>query len=178
MDMIELRRRVMLSMASGKLGIFKKLEVHEFEVAGITNPDRIRETTYFVIPHNLNEIPDFILIYPKDRLTPWNGTGSDVRVFQFAQYMQIGSSYIGNNVDYQNNTCILERLYTNLSGSKYQQFEYIPSLNIFSSITAESITFLGDTMKVNFGIRNGDYIALIGKIADAYAQGEQVIVNG
>ena len=167
----------MLSMG-GKLGIFKKLEVHEFEVAGITNPDRIPKTTYFVIPHNIGEIPDFILIYPKDRLTPWNGIGSDVRVFQFAQYMQIGSSCIGNNADYQNNTCILERLYTNESGSKYQQFEYIPALEIFSSITAESVTFLGDNMKVNFGVRNGDYIALIGKIADAYAQGEQVIVNG
>ena len=177
MDMMEVRRRVMLSMG-GKLGIFKKLEVHEFEVAGITNPDRIQKTTYFVIPHNIGEIPDFILIYPKDRLTPWNGTGSDVRVFQFAQYMQIGSSRIEYNVDYQNNTCILERLYTNLNGCRYQQFEYIPSLKIFSSITADSVTFLGDTTKVNFGVRNGDYIAVIGKIADAYAQGEQIIVNG
>ena len=176
MDMMEVRRRVMLSMG-GKLGIFKKLEVHEFEITGINNPDRIPQTTYFTIPHNLGEVPDFVLVYPKDKLTPWNGTGKDVRVFQFAQYMSIGSSYVSNDADYQKSTCILERLYTNLRGTKYQQFEFVPSLNIFSSITAESVTFLGGTLKLNLGVRNGDYIALIGKIADTYEQGEQVIVN-
>ena len=160
----------------GKLGIFKKLEVHEFEITGIDNPDRIPRTTYFVIPHNLGEVPDFVLVYPKDKLTPWKGTGKDVRVFQFAQYMSIGSSLV-SNADYQKGTCILERLYTNLSGSKCQQFEFVPSLNIFSSITAESVIFLGDSTKSNFGIQNGDYVALIGKIADTYEQGEQVIVN-
>lgn len=164
-------------MASGKLGIFKKLEVHEFEITGITTPDRIPPTSYFVINHNLGEIPDFIFIYPKDRMTPRNGAGAETRVMQFVQYMSIGSSRVSDGENYKINTCILERLYTNIPGSKYQQIEFSPKLNIFSSITAESVTFLGGTIKLNFGVRNGDYIALIGKIADTYEQGEQVIIN-
>lgn len=167
-----------MATSGGIVGIFKKIEAHEFTISGISNPDYIISSTYFVINHTLGEVPDFVLIYPKQRLTPPVGTGTNIRVLQFAQYMDIGSSSIANGQNYEMKTCIAERLYTNTSGGQYQQFEYSMSRPIINTLTANTVQLCGNGYSyTNFGLQNGDYIAVIGKIADAYKQGEQVIID-
>ena len=163
-------------MAGGASGMFKKFEAHTATLSGITNPDFVTTESSVTITHGLGEIPDYVFVYPKQRWTPPNDTsGSNVRAIQCAYYIGIGGRLVNNAYELGSN--ILIRLYTNASNQKYEQFETTQKAGSFiSGITANSVTLIGAGLS-NCGIRNGDYWVMIGKIADKYLQGEQVIVN-
>ena len=172
MELMEIRRRLMM-VAGGVSGMFKKFEAHIATLSGITNPDYVTTANSVTITHGLGEVPDYVFVYPKQRWTPPNDTGGvDVRVIQYAYYIGIGGRLV--NGAYELGSYMLTRLYTNQSNQKYEQFD--TTKNFITGITANSVTLIGNSF-FNCGIRNGDYWVMIGKIADKYLQGEQVIVN-
>ena len=168
-----------LVAAQKDIGIFKKLEVHSLTISGITNTSVFPVGLSFTVNHTLGDVPDFVILYPKQRVIP-KDDGTESRIIQFAWQFDIGSKLIKNNYVEDSGGAI--RFYTNSSGAKYEQlaptsssYDRVPLIN---NLTATSIQIGGPTSYQNFGIFNGEYWVLIGKIADAYQQGEQVVYDG
>lgn len=155
----------------GSFGIFSKLEVQELTVTGRTSPSTNISGNTYTVNHTLGVVPDFIFIYPKQRMIP--AENSNDRIIQFLFYFDIGSHKDGSS--YVASMGRLVRLYTSESNSMYEQYEVNPH-DIINTITASSVT-VGGVNIPNSGIFNGDYWVLIGKIADTYTQGEQVVYS-
>lgn len=160
------------------VGIFKKLEVHSLTISGITNTSLLPKDLTFTVNHTLGEVPNFVLLYPKQRMIPVDD-GTQCRIIQFAWHFDIGSKLINNN--YVEDSEGVVRLYTSANGSKYEQLsppnQYYNE-DLINNLTATSIRIGGLTQYYNLGFFDGEYWVLIGKIADAYQQGDQVVYDG
>lgn len=156
------------------MGIFKKLEVHSLTISGTPNPHLRVQNISLTVNHGLKEVPDFVLLYPKQRIIPAS-ENTDMRILQFAYWFGIGSKRITNELPYEQNMNGFIRLYTNTSNSKYEQGGFGRDGDIINSLTADTITIGGTSAPANVGLVNGEYWVLIGKIADKYSQGEQVV---
>lgn len=120
------------------------------------------------IQHSLGVAPDFCFMYLKDRQYP--PAGQNMRLFQCAFYTSLGMHMDGNA--WGKDTFVLCRLYDNTSASKYYQTDAARSA--FNNITASSLT-IGPFP--NGGLRPGEYVLFLGKIAPEYAQGEATEYN-
>lgn len=160
-----------MGMVQNGIGIFEKMEAKTLTLSGITNPDNA--VISLSIPHGLGVVPDFVLVYPKQRYVPPTSGGPNVREFQYCIYMGI-ASHLDTNV-YLPGTSVLVRLYTNANNTMYEQTEFNGARRFISNVTSQDIQIGGNGVIANCGIHNGEYWLIIGKIADAYQQGEQVI---
>lgn len=160
------------------MGIFKYLEVHSLTVSGLPGTGGINLNSYpFVVEHELGVIPDFVLLYPKQRIAaPPDSNGLEIRVIQFAIHVNIGgrlqdNAYTANGFD------LFLRQYTNGTNSKYFQWsEQNIENGIINTLTEHSVQIGGKSVS-NTGLMNGEYWVIVGKIANDYQQGNQIIYS-
>lgn len=162
----------MMGMAGGSSGFFKKVEIHSVTITGITQSNQVPASVVQTINHQLGEIPDFILLYPKTRFIPEYISTKTTYTTNSVLYMGVGAS--ANSGVFDNGYSSTAQNY--IRGDNGTRGTTASISKWINNITSTSIR-LGGILLYNSGIINGDYWCIIGKINDTYVQGEQTIYD-